>query len=168
MADKKRKGTENLIPMNQRTPEERRLIGLKGAETRRKKKEEKMQLQKCMRTLLNLPPKSGKRMKIMEEYGFEKGEATNKTLLMVALFQKGLTGDVQAIKEITQMMDKLDMFEDTGKVQGNITINLIPQGDVYIPNEQDEQDIWDVENNTEWMEKGEADQVEDDWGDDVY
>jgi len=84
---------------------------------------------------------------------------------MVALFQKGLTGDVSAIREITDMMDKLEMFENTGKVTSNITINLVAKGETYQPNEQDEQDIWDAENNTDWMEDSEDDE---DWGNDIY
>ena len=96
------------------------------------------------------------------DFGFTDDELTNRSLLMVALFQKGLTGDVSAIKEIIDMMDKLDMFENTGKITSNVTINLVAKGETYQPNEADEQEIWDAENGTDLIED------DDEWGNDVY
>lgn len=157
-------GTKNLIPLNQRTPEERSAIAKKSVEARRKKKEETLALQKCMRTLLTMRTNSDKQKQVLKKFGFSEEELTNKTILMVVLFQKGLAGDVGAIKEITQMMDKLDLFEKTGNVSNNITINLVAEGEQYQPNEKDEQEIWDVENNTDWMEE----EAEEEWGTDVY
>ena len=62
------------------------------------------------------------------------------------------------------MMDRLDMYERTGKVTNNVTINLVATGDTYEPNEKDEKEIWNAENGTDWMEDGE----DDDWGNEVY
>lgn len=154
---------ENLIPLNQRSKEERKRISQMGVEARRKNKEQKMALQNCMRQLLNMKTNSAKKKQILREFGFTDEELTNRSLLMVALFQKGLTGDVGAIKEITEMMDKLEMFEDTGTISQNVTINLVSSGTQYQPNDADEQEIWDIENNTDWMEDN-----DDEWGTDVY
>lgn len=154
----------NLVNLKDRTPEERREIALKGVEARRKKKEQNMALQNCMRQLLEMKTNKDKQKQVLRSFGFTDEELTNRSLLMVALFQKGLTGDVSAIREITDMMDKLDMFENTGKVTSNVTINLVATGETYQPNEQDEQDIWDAENSTDWME----DEDEEDWGNDIY
>ena len=55
------------------------------------------------------------------------------------------------------------MDENTGKVTNNVTIKLVTTGETYQPNEQDEQEIWDVENNTDWM-----DDNDDDWGEEIY
>ena len=49
-----RNGVENLIPMNERTPEERKRIGQLGVEARKKKREEKMALQQAMKALLTM------------------------------------------------------------------------------------------------------------------
>lgn len=136
----------------------------KSVESRKKKKQEKMFLQKCMREILTLNVASNKQKEILRSMGIEDEELTNKTLLMMALFKKGVTGDVGAIKEIVDMIDKLDLFEDSGKLtQNNVTINLIPTGEVYEPSEEDAQDIWKAEN-------GILDDEEDDseWGTDVY
>lgn len=167
----RRKGREvkeaetNLIPLNKRSPEERKRIAMMGVEARRKKKEQNMALQNCMRQLLEMKTNSDKKKQVLRAFGFSDEDLTNRALLMVALFQKGLTGDVSAIKEITDMMDKLDMFENTGRVTSNVTINLVAKGETYQPNEADEQEIWDAENNTDWMEE-ETDEEE--WGDEVY
>lgn len=155
-----------LVNLKDRTEEERKRISQLGVEARKKNKEKNMQLQACMRQLLTMKTNSDKKKQILRSYGFTDADLTNQTLLMVALFQKGLTGDVGAIKEITQMMDKLDMYKNTGRVQNDITINLVAQGDVYQPNKDDEQEIWNIENSTDWIEK-EA-EAEEEWGTDVY
>lgn len=155
--------SENLINLKDRTEEERKRISQMGVEARRKNKEQKMALQNCMRQLLEMKTNSDKKKQVLRAFGFSDEEFTNKSLLMVALFQKGLTGDVPAIKEITDMMDKLDMFEETKKVTNNITINLVSKGESYKPNEADEQDIWDVENDNDLFGEG-----EEEWETDVY
>ena len=167
---------KNLINLRDRTPEERRAIAKKGAEARARKKRETMELQKCMRTLLTMPISRGKekQRKLLKDFGFEDEELTNKTLLMVALFQKGLTGDVSAIRETVGMMDKLDMFEKTGEITNNVTINLLPVGQSYVPNEADEKEIKEVENYDPLADEpnipsGEWDPEDwDDWDEDTY
>ena len=167
----RRKGREvkeakNLIPLSERSPEERREIAMKGVEARKKKKEEKMVLQNCMRQLLEMKTNSDKKKQVLRAFGFKDEELTNRSLLMVALFQKGLKGDVSAIKEITDMMEKLEMFEQTGKMTNNVTINLVATGEVYQPNEEDEKEIWEVENGTEWIDN--KLEEEEEWGTDTY
>lgn len=160
-----RRGVENLIPMNERTEEEKKRIVQLGVEARKKKREEKMALQQAMKALLTMDITTQKQKQVLMHMGFKSGELTNQNLLMVALFKKGLTGDVGAIKEIVSMMDKLDMFKQTGKVQNEVTINLITQGDVYEPNKQDDEEIWDAENGTDWLEE---ESEEEEWGNEVY
>lgn len=168
----RRKGREvkeaeqNLIPLNRRSPEERKRIAMMGVEARRKKKEQNMALQNCMRQLLEMKTNSDKKKQVLRAFGFSDEDLTNRALLMVALFQKGLTGDVSAIKEITDMMDKLDMFENTGRVTSNVTINLVAKGETYQPNEADEKEIWDAENDETWMD--EVTDEDEEWGEDVY
>lgn len=61
------------------------------------------------------------------------------------------------------MMDKLDMFKKTGKIQNNVTINLVTQGESYTPTAQDEEEIWKAENAEEWMEE-----EDEEWGSEIY
>lgn len=158
---------DNLISLGDRTPEERHEISMMGVEARRKKKEQNMALQNCMRQLLEMKTNKDKQKQILRDFGFTDEELTNRSLLMVALFQKGLTGDVSAIREIVDMMDKLDMFKNTGKITSNVTINLVPHGEQYEISDQDEQEIWKSENNTDWIEC-DSDSDTDDWGTDIY
>lgn len=160
-----RRGVENLIPMNERTEEEKKRIVQLGVEARKKKRDEKMALQQSMKALLTMDITTQKQKQVLMHMGFKSGELINQNLLMVALFKKGLTGDVAAIKEIVSMMDKLDMFKQTGKVQNEVTINLITQGDVYEPNANDDEEIWNAENGTDWLEE---ESEEEEWGNDVY
>lgn len=158
-----------------RTEEERQAMYKKSAETRRKNRMQKAELQQCMKTLLMLPVKNKKQREILDEYGFHDEELINKTLLMVALYRKGLSGDVQAIKEIIQMMEKLDMYEkEKVSVSTPLTINLIAQGETYYPSEAEEKEIWEAENQVYEDKEEESwnvekdDGLEDDWGNEVY
>lgn len=176
MANKKGTGRDNLISMDMRTPEERHRIAMMGVEKRKKNKEQKMALQKTMRTLLGMRVMGDKQRKLLYDLGFEGEELTNRMLLMTVLFKKGLSGNVEAIKEITDMMEKLDMVEEGKKLSNQtVTINLVSNGESYHQTEEDEQDIWkaengipfDVEDDTDDWNMDEQDD-EEDWGNDVY
>lgn len=61
------------------------------------------------------------------------------------------------------MMDKLDMSR-SGKTEQIVQINLVTQGQEYEQTEEVEQEIWDVEQNDDWMEE----EATDEWETDVY
>lgn len=112
-----------------RTPEEMKEIVRKSVETRRRNREERMALQKCMRELLKVEtPLTRDKKKFLESVGLDKSEnVSNQVLLMVSLFKSGMSGDTQAIKQIVDMMDKLDLFEETGEMEDDssvININI--------------------------------------------
>lgn len=167
-------GTLERFKLQNRTKEERHAIAMKGVEARRKKKQQTMHLQQCMRQLLEMRTSSSKQKQALKKMGFTDDDLTNKTVLMVALFRKGLTGDVGAIREIIEMMDKLDLFEQ-GKETVNqaITINLIPTAEyTHDVEELESDDIWKAENgipldvNDDDMEEWDMD--DNNWGNDVY
>lgn len=169
----KNKGYQNLKNLKDRTPEERKRISQMGVETRARNKRRRMMLQDLLRELLEMKVSDKKQEEILKRYGFSTDtELSNASLLMVALFRKGLTGDVSAIREITAMMDKLDLFE-AGKETNSqtVTINLVPVGEQYHPTEQDAEDIWKAENGI-FDENEEDDENEewetDDWGEETY
>ena len=143
-----------------------------GVETRARKKRRRMMLQDLLRELLEMKVSDKKQEEILKRYGFSTDtQLSNASLLMVALFRKGLTGDVSAIREITAMMDKLDLFE-AGKETNSqtVTINLVPVGEQYQQTEQDAEDIWKAENGI--FDENEEDENEewetDDWGEETY
>lgn len=156
-----------------RTKEEVQEIVKKSKEQRKKNTKEKMMLQKCMQTLLALPVVGEHNKVILQQFGFSDPDHDNKTLLMVALFKKGLSGDVSAIKEITDMMDKLDIYQETKKLQGNVTVNILPVGAQYVTTEADEEAIRKAQEDSGWMDDEKPDtwdigDIDDDWGEEVY
>ena len=171
----------NLIPLSQRSPEERRAIARKGIEARKanvekrkQEKRERMQIQKVMSVILGSEVSNEKQKKLLNSLGFEGEHLTNEMLLMVALFKKGLSGDVNAIRDVTEMMEKLDMYQNSGgEQQHQIVINLMPKGTGYKPTEEIEEQIQRAENglplessmedDSEWITE-----EDEDWGNEVY
>ena len=139
-----------------RTPEEMQEIVRKSHEKKKENNRKKMELQNC---ILDLGVQSEKQRKVLKSFGITDKKITNKVLLMVSLYMKGVKGDVQAIREIVNMMDRLDILEDTGNITQGININLVP---VQSNTEQEQQELsdedayWDLEDESE------------DWGEDVY
>lgn len=171
----------NLIPLSQRSPEERRAIARKGIEARKanvekrkQEKRERMQIQKVMSVILGSEVSNEKQKKLLNSLGFEGEHLTNEMLLMVALFKKGLSGDVNAIRDVTEMMEKLDMYQNSGgEQQQQIVINLMSKGTGYKPTEEIEEQIQRAENglplessmedDSEWITED-----DEDWGNEVY
>lgn len=172
----------NLIPLSQRSPEERRAIARKGIEARKanvekrkQEKRERMQIQKVMSVILGSEVSNEKQKKLLNSLGFEGEHLTNEMLLMVALFKKGLSGDVNAIRDVTEMMEKLDLYQNSGGEQKQqIVINLMPKGTGYKPSEEIEEQIQraenglplesSVEDDSEWITEDD----DEDWGNEVY
>ena len=171
----------NLIPLSQRSPEERRAIARKGIEARKanvekrkQEKRERMQIQKVMSVILGSEVSNEKQKKLLNSLGFEGEHLTNEMLLMVALFKEELSGDVNAIRDVTEMMEKLDMYQNSGGEQQQIVINLMPKGTGYKPSEEIEEQIQRAENglplessmedDSEWI----TEEDDEDWGNEVY
>uniref|UniRef100_A0AAU8B0E1 Uncharacterized protein n=1 Tax=Dulem virus 36 TaxID=3145754 RepID=A0AAU8B0E1_9CAUD len=150
------------------TEEERK----KGPEAMKRKKREKMFLQMCMRDLLDKKVINANQREALKNMGFDTEDLTNQTLLMVALFRKGITGDVQAIGKIIDMMDKLDLYKETKTLtQAGVTINLVQHGDTYKPSPQEQLRIMQVENgefdDTDINKEWDTD-ADDNWGNEIY
>lgn len=155
-----KKGLQN------RTPEERRAIAMKGVEARIKNNERRKMMKENLSTLLKLDVKNPQQKKILKDMGIEKEDMTNQMLLMVALMRKGLTGDVSAISKIIEMMEEVGIDLGVGVQAGtNVTINITPRSRTDIEPEESEEeqqsDIWTEGEETAWEE----DEI---WGDDIY
>lgn len=159
--------------LESRTPEEMKEIVRKSHEARKRNAQRRIHLGECMQTILNLRISNQKQKQALKEMGISDEDLINETLLMVALFRKGLTGDVPAIKEVITMMDKLELLTKKEKQGGNVTINVIQQGEAFVPSIDIDKEIMEVENGqfTDVMQDSDSedwDSVEDDWGNDVY
>ena len=147
--------------------EQMREITRKSAEARRRKRDEKMALQKSLKGLLSMDITNKKQKQILREMGIKDADLQNGMLLMVALMMKGIKGDVGAIKEIVNIMDRLDILEDSGKITQGVNINLVSVGNEEKVSkkkkgkqqeEQEEDDIWDIDVN----------ESDSEWGEDVF
>ncbi len=97
---------ENLIPFTKRTENEARELGSKGGkksgETRRKKRDMKAK----MKMLLELPCQDCNDYNSASEMGIDIDEIDNETVMLVGLFQQAKQGNVQAVKEIRNIIGK--------------------------------------------------------------
>lgn len=142
-----------LDPYNlrNRTEEERKEISRKGVEARRRKKAQRMELQNIMEALLSSKTNSNKEKQKLREFGFTSDDATNGAVLMLSLLKSGISGDIQATKEIVRMMETLDMYKETGEVsygQG-ITVNVFGLGDRRTLTDEEMEEIARIERGEE-------------------
>ena len=100
------KGHENLIPLNERTKEEQRGIaqsgGIASGEARRRRKA----LKETMEALLSLPISDRRRFNNAAKLGFNVEDLDNGTLIVIALWERAISGDVPAIKELRALIDE--------------------------------------------------------------
>lgn len=92
----------------------------KGVEARKKNAEKRKTMNELLQNLLNLDVKSKKSKDLLKSMGIDDEDMTNKMLLAVALFKKGLSGDVGAIEKIINYSE--DDTEDT--TNSSIVINV--------------------------------------------
>ncbi len=101
---------ENLIPISvfndNLTREERARnaskAGKASAAARRRKKDMKAK----MRMLLDMPVNDCSDYNMLASFGIDIEDIDNETLMLVGLFKKAKSGDVQAIKEIRNILGK--------------------------------------------------------------
>lgn len=156
------KSLANLISFADMTKEDLAAVQLKGKQTQAKKRREKMALQKCMRTLLEMDVKDDDKREMLKQLGFEDDEMSNYALVVASLLTNAVNGNVFAVKEIKEMSTELDSFEESGTTASQVVININGVGDAYEPNEDDEKAIRDAEDDSDF------DDDDDDWGDEIY
>lgn len=100
--------------------EEKKAISRKGLEARKKNAEKRKTMNELLQNLLNLDVKSKKSKDLLRSMGIEDDDMSNKMLLAVALFKKGLSGDVGAIEKIINYSENIT--DDT--TTSNIVINV--------------------------------------------
>lgn len=102
---------KNLIPNSKRTPSELREQtakgGRKSGESRRRKKSMKQKLE----LLLSLPAADNDKEEF-EALGIPKDEWDNEMVVLKALFLKAASGDVNAIREIRNLLGNDNAAEE--------------------------------------------------------
>lgn len=158
------KSLDNLISFRDMTPEDLAAVQMKGKAAQAKKRREKMALQKCMRTLLEMDVKDDDKRDMLRQLGFADEDMSNYALVATSLLTGAMSGNILAVKEIREMSKELDSFEDTGTTASrHVVININPIGQAYTPNEDDEKAIRDAENDSDVSVDD-----DDDWGNEIY
>lgn len=113
-------GADNLIPNEQRTPEERRRNARKAGIASGKARREKADLKKKVNQILEMDVFSPQLKERLEEQGLS---ATNQTAIATVLLQKALKGDIRAIELLAKMngnegtKDNLDKKEQKERIK---------------------------------------------------
>lgn len=117
---------ENLIPMNQRTPEERREIAKMGAEATNKIIAEKKAMKEMLKTILSLPEKDETLKNHMRALGIQDEDLINQTSILVKQMEKAKLGDSTAVQFIRDTIGEkpTDKIEQSGELNNTITVNL--------------------------------------------
>lgn len=129
---------ENLIPLQDRTEDERREMakraGVASGEARRKKRT----LREMVRLFGELKVE-GKAARAMEELGIEKDMQTRFMQGVVSLFNKANKGDVAAFNAIRDIIGEkpVDETKFTGTLDNNIQIGFVQTGIEPVNNEND-------------------------------
>ena len=95
---------DNLIPLNERTQQERKAIAAMGAKATNEIKRKRKSLRESMNTLLSLDIKNTKDWNKVAAMGIDPSEIDNSQLVILALFNRAKTGDVFAIKELRDLI----------------------------------------------------------------
>ena len=115
-----RDGTENLIPVTERTKKEAREISRKGGIASGKARREKADLKKKVNEILSMDVFSPQFKEMLEEKGLS---VTNQTAIATVLLQKALKGDMRAIELLAKMngnegtKDSLDKKEQKERIK---------------------------------------------------
>lgn len=113
------KREENLIPFNQRSPEERRALAKAGAAASAEAKRKKKAMREQLELLLALPSKNKKELKRLQDMGVDPENIDNQMVLLTAMYTKACTGDFYAAQFIRDTVgekptDKHAVEVDTG------------------------------------------------------
>ena len=113
-------GIDNLIPNEQRTPEERRRNARKAGIASGKARREKADLKKKVNQILEMDVFSPQLKEALEKKGLN---ATNQTAIATVLLQKALKGNIRAIELLAKMngnegtKDNLDKKEQKERIK---------------------------------------------------
>ena len=93
---------DNLIPIDnsRRSREEHRESSRKGGIASGEARKRKKTIKETINLLLTMPVFNDKMKKQMQELGYTDEELTNQTALVLAIYKRALTGDVNAFNTL--------------------------------------------------------------------
>lgn len=102
---------EDLIPLNKRTKDEQKKIASMGGKASGKARRKRKTLKENMNALLELVPSNARDYNKLVKAGIELEDIDNSQLITLALFNEAKNGNIQAIKELRDLIgeDKADV-----------------------------------------------------------
>lgn len=94
----------NLIPFSKKSVSEARESGAKGGKKSAEVRQRKKLLKDRMKSLLSLPASDFDDYNEASAMGVDVSEIDNETILIIGLYKKAKSGDVQAFKEIRNLI----------------------------------------------------------------
>ncbi|MGM9630379.1 KGG domain-containing protein [Butyricicoccus sp.] len=95
---------KNLIPFNQRSKSEARELGAKGGRASGESRRRRKALKDSMNALLELPPSDVNDFNQLSQMGIAVEDIDNSQMVVVGLFRAASAGDVQAFKELRNLI----------------------------------------------------------------
>lgn len=129
--------------LRSRTPEERKAISAMGVAARKENAARRKAMKEQLEILLNMDITNAMYKKELKEMGIEQGDMTNQMLLLVSLLKKGFSGDVQAVKQIHEMVESVEGSNSNEAKTPIINIYGVNSNNVQISTETEETDDWD-------------------------
>ena len=94
---------ENLVPMNRRTKEEQREIAKKGGQASGAARRRKRDAKSAAKLILNLPALNNIEQNLKALGIEDERDYTNLVAIMARAFDKGMTGDINAMRFLVEM-----------------------------------------------------------------
>ncbi len=108
--------TENLTPLNQRSPEELKKITSAGGKASAKARKKRKAIREQMEMLMALPLTSESAKKKLQALGIDEKDMDNQMAVCVAIMQRMLKGDMAAVNK---------MLEITGEKVIEVKVNTV-------------------------------------------
>lgn len=111
---------QNLVPNEQRTPEQRRKNASKAGKASAAARRKRKAIKECMEILLSSDVANPKDYNALAAAGLDEKNISNPMLVALGLFDKAKDGDVQAVKLLLELIGET---KDQGG--GNVVINIV-------------------------------------------
>lgn len=108
--------TENLTPLNKRSPEELKKITSAGGKASAKARKKRKAIKEQMEMLMALPLTSESAKKKLKALGIDEKDMDNQMAVCVAIMQRMLKGDMAAVNK---------MLEITGEKVIEVKVNTV-------------------------------------------
>ena len=108
---------QNLIPFtNEQSREEAKKNGAKGGKKSGEVRRQRKAFKEQMELLLSLPVKNEEYRTYMENLGIDEDNMDNQMLIVMSIFTKAMKGDLEAFREIKELMNDMGTNTNSDRV----------------------------------------------------